>query len=310
MASSVATSSGAMGDRPRPILVSGMPRSGTTWLARLLATAPRTALAGREPMNPRGRQYALAGTLPGWVRLQEPDPRQVRALHRSYQGVNPWVYSRFGRRQWAAPFPWVKVVVKDPFAMLSLPMLTRVTLAQVVLIYRHPGAALASYRRMGWTVDVEGLEPLVDTFLRSTTAPGVTPAPRVEEVDDVGAIAWFWNCLHGIALADLPLTPGAVVLSHEDLAMGGTAAARAVFNRLGLRWNQAAVEEFWQSPRTQPRRTRSLHSFDRQPARAAREWRAKITPDERRRLESATGEVQKLLSDVRLELPPSAANHD
>ena len=46
-----------------PILVTGVPRSGNTWLARLLATSPGTAMAGREPMNPRGRQYALGGTL-------------------------------------------------------------------------------------------------------------------------------------------------------------------------------------------------------------------------------------------------------
>ena len=63
--------------RGRPILVTGVPRSGTTWLARLLAGSPGTALAGREPMNPRGRQYALGGTLTGWARLSDLTPASV-----------------------------------------------------------------------------------------------------------------------------------------------------------------------------------------------------------------------------------------
>ena len=65
-------------DGRRPILVTGVPRSGTTWLARWLAAGAGMALPGREPMNPHGRSYALAGTLTGWVRLSEPTPRQVQ----------------------------------------------------------------------------------------------------------------------------------------------------------------------------------------------------------------------------------------
>src|SRR5680860_1295625 len=99
-----------------PILVTGIPRSGTTWLARLLATASRTALTGREPMNPRGRQYALGRTLDGWTCLQQLSDRQRRAMWTAYHGVNPWVYSKYGRRQWLAPLPWTRVVVKDPYA--------------------------------------------------------------------------------------------------------------------------------------------------------------------------------------------------
>ena len=89
----------------RPILVTGVPRSGTTWLARLLALSPATALAGREPMNPRGRQYALGGSLDGWARLTDPSPYQRFLLRSAYRGWNPMVYSRFGTRQWAGPLP-------------------------------------------------------------------------------------------------------------------------------------------------------------------------------------------------------------
>ena len=132
----------------RPILVTGVPRSGNTWLARLLALSPGTALAGREPMNPRGRQYALGGSLDGWTRLTDPSPYQRFLLRTAYQGWNPMVFSRFGARQWAGPLPHTRVVVKDPYALLSLRTVVAATGATPVLVYRHPGAVLASYRRV------------------------------------------------------------------------------------------------------------------------------------------------------------------
>lgn len=85
-----------MGERSGPVLVTGMPRSGSTWTARLIATAHRASLPGREPMNARNRQYALAGTLDGWTRLGSLSARQSIALRASYAGVNPFTFSRYG----------------------------------------------------------------------------------------------------------------------------------------------------------------------------------------------------------------------
>src|SRR4051794_16992381 len=152
-----------------------MPRSGTTWLGRLLAGAPGTTLVGREPMNPHRGQYRLGGTLDRWVELRVPTRRQARLLRRAYHGRSPLVYGRYGRRQWAAALPSVRTVVKDPFAMLSLPCVARTTGAQVVLLYRHPGAALASYRRMGWTPDLDELRPVLAAHRARVGTPEDVP---------------------------------------------------------------------------------------------------------------------------------------
>ncbi len=98
----------------RPVLVTGVPRSGTTWLARELAAARGAALPGKEPMNPRPGQFALAGTLTGWTRLEHPTPAQVATLRRVYRGREPRVLSRYGVKQWAAALPGTTTVVKEP----------------------------------------------------------------------------------------------------------------------------------------------------------------------------------------------------
>src|SRR5688500_3784725 len=281
--------------RRTPILVTGVPRSGTTWLARLLAGAPGTALAGREPMNPRGRQYALGGTLHGWARLTAPTPAQRRRLRLAYRGWNPWVYSRYGHRQWSGPLPTTRLVVKDPFAMLSIPAVSGATGARPVLVYRHPGAVLASYRRMGWQPDLDELRSL----LASADLPyaaALPPVPALEKVSAAEAMGVFWAVLHEIALHDVAASgTDVVVLSHQELAGGGVAAGSALADVLGLRWTPAMAEELSKESAVSIPTSGRLHNFDRAPAQVAEEWRSKLTEDEVAQVEAATAATREKL---------------
>ncbi|HET6876614.1 MAG TPA: sulfotransferase [Jatrophihabitans sp.] len=291
----------------RPILVTGMPRSGTTWLARLLASAPGTALGGREPMNPRGRQYALAHTLPGWVELTAPTSRQRRALRSAYHGYNPLVFSRYGRRQWAAPLPWTRLVVKDPFAMLSVPAVREVTGACAVLLYRHPGAALASYRRMGWSPDVAELQPVLRDHRRRLGIASGAPLVAVDERGEAEAMGRFWAALYEMALDNVADLEDVVVVSHEEIASGGPTAGRRLFGALGLRWSSAAEAELAgaradSAPADAPADDRNLHNLDRAPGEVAAAWRKHVSPDEVAVIEAVTAEVRGRLDAERLAL--------
>ena len=291
--------------RGQPILVTGVPRSGTTWLARLLAGSPGTALAGREPMNPRGRQYALGGTLAGWARLTDLTPRQRRLLRLAYRGWNPWVYSRFGTRQWAGPFPHTRLVVKDPFAMLSLPSVVRATGALPVLVYRHPGAVLASYRRMQWQPDLEELGAIVAAVRSAGGGEQLPDLPRHGETSPAEEMGLFWSVLHELALSDAAQS-GLVVVSHPELATGGVAAGETLAKRLGLSWSPAMAAELSnEAPRAQVK-SEQLHNFDRAPAAVAEEWRAKLTNAEIERIEVVTEGTRARLQAARLTLSPTA----
>lgn len=286
------------GSRPGPLLVTGAPRSGTTWLARLLATAPGTGLAGREPMNPRGRQYALGGTLVAWTRLAQPSPRQRRALRTAYRGVNPWVMSRYGRRQWSAPLPWTRLVVKDPFALLSTPAIARLTGATPVVVVRHPGAVLASYRRMGWSPDLAEVAPLLAAHRRALDRPGADELAHVDAGDEVAAMAAFWSALHEIALDDRAGCP-AVWVSHDGLAAGGPDAGRRLFDRLGLAWSAQSTAE-WSGGDEQPAAEASgrLHELGRDPTHVAEAWRDRLAPGEVDRIEELTRPVRSRVDDA------------
>ncbi len=272
-----------------PILVTGVPRSGTTWLARTLASGSGAAMPGREPMNPRGGQYALGGSVSGWVRLTTLTGAQRRRLRAAYRGINPLVYGRYGIRQWSAWLPRTRIVVKDPFAMLSLPQLSAATGAQPVLVFRHPGAVLSSYRRMGWTADLEELRAVLPGDLNGLP----------DDLDEVSRMGHFWAALNRTALSDLEGLPRALVVSHQALVRGGDTATRRLFGLCGL-----ATAPGDQAP---PPTTESagapdhpgvgrpdsgaLHRFDRSAGELTGGWRSTVSDDELHRLEDIAGRV-------------------
>ena len=285
----------------RPILVTGMPRSGTTWLARLLAKSPGTALPGREPMNPRDRQYALGKTLHGWVRLTELTPRQRFLLSSAYRGWNPFVYSRFGSRQWAGPLPRTRLVIKDPYAMLSMPTVARATGAMPVLVYRHPGAILASFRRLEWRPRLGELARIVEAARVSEPDLTLPQLPAPGEASPAEEIGIFWSVLHEFALADAA-TCDAVVVSHSELAGGATAAGRVLATRLGLAWSPAMAAELSKKSSGGVVDAARLHNLDRAPAAVAEEWRSKLPDSEIELVEQVGAKTLAKVESARIPL--------
>jgi hypothetical protein len=289
--------------RGRPLLVTGVPRSGTTWLARQLAGAPGCAMTGREPMNPKKGQYRLAGTLDSWVRLQHPGMRQRLALRLAYSGLSPRVYGRYGHRQWAAALPVTRTVVKDPFAVLSVRAVVRETSAVPVLVYRHPAAVLASYRRMHWWPDVAEVSGAV-----SPEETEGEVAPLEDPTDDTRAMAWFWSTLNAVALHDLAEVDDAVVVSHEELAAGGDDALRTLFDACGVAWRDGAQPRRREPdgrpavPRDGGSSGQALHRLDRAPDQVATAWRAGIDDAELSTLEELAGPTYRALQAARLPL--------
>jgi hypothetical protein len=119
-------------------------------------------------------------------------------------------------------------------------------------------------------------------------------------------MAVFWSTLHRLALLDLRGT-GAVVVFHEDLALGGTSALEALFHRCGLDWNHrvaASTGAAWEkkpgpASSAQPGR---LHDFDRAPQSVAAGWRAHVSPTEVAVLDHLAHATWSRLQSLRLDV--------
>jgi hypothetical protein len=197
------------------------------------------------------------------------------------------MFSRYGSRQWAAPLPSTRIIMKDPFAVLSLRALSAVTNTVPVLLYRHPAAVLASYRRMGWTADTDEMTAL---GAPAPTGPG-----------DLAAMAAMWGWCHQVALADLEAVPEAVIVSHQALTNGAEAAHAVLCDRLGLGLAPALTDT--SAGTSSQRRDGVLHDFDRTAAAVATGWRERVAPDEIDQIESMVATVWSELESRQLRFP-------
>ena len=189
------------------------------------------------------------------------------------------VYSKFGTRQWAGPLPRTRVVVKDPYALLSMPAVAAATGAVPVLVYRHPGAILASYRRVTWRPRLDEVAAIASSPEVRATGPGPARRPRGRKrAHHRREMGVFWSVLHELALSDVAppgrsscRTPSWRGRRGRRPGAGRTPRAAVVAGD-GRRADQGVV------PRT--RGPPQLHNFDRAPAAVAEEWRAKLADGE------------------------------
>jgi hypothetical protein len=292
--------------------VTGIPRSGTTWVARLLARSPGTSMLGREPMNPRAGQFALGGRLHGWARLEHPDDGVARTLRRVYAGREPRTFGRYGVRQWRAAAQGTCLVVKDPFALLSVQAVAELTGAVPVVVFRSAAETLSSYRRMGWTADTE-------EFAALGAAAGEPAVDAAGDSDDVAAMARFWGWGYDRALDALDALAArghpSVVVSHAELTVAGIPGQNLLRGKLGL-------DPVSPAPRTPSRDPSSegptsdaqrvdpdrLHNFDRSPEEVLAQGRANVDADEAARIEGLTAATWARLTAYRLAIgAPGAA---
>lgn len=294
-----------------PIVVTGMPRSGTTWVATMLA-ATRRVVYVNEPLNPQhppggspgilnvrvtdrfqyitdanGDAYAdayahllaLRFGLAAELRVNRRPADIVRAAH---------TISRFALGRLTSRRP----LIADPFAVLSTRWFARRLGCRVVIVVRRPEAVISSRKRLGWTFDPGVLrsQTLLDA---EVLEPLEREHPALFDPRDelIGQGAQLWAILH-LAIAHIQReVPDVLVVRHEDLSRDPIAGFRALAEWLGLPFEprlEHAVRRATSSANpseldaSDPHRTRlnSIANLDN--------WRGRLTVDEIERVRTLT----------------------
>jgi hypothetical protein len=244
--------------------LTGLPRSGSTVLARILAAGPRCGYV-HEPFNPEcgveGWDWRFAmpseAILTAQLRalrserlrfrtaIYETDGPGRRALkrvvgsrgkfHHRLSRFNPWETAR---------------VIKDPTAPLVSSFLTKVGIP-VVFIVRHPGAIIRSYLSLGWSAfdDLERIRH---------RGPG-TPSAEVARHDlgELSAgqqVALLWTTV----VAEIERHARVRVAHYEDIMSNPGTAIPALARDLSLPWgwfNDRAVRSLTSGDVVQRRRS-------------------------------------------------------
>ena len=219
-----------------PIYLAGLPRTGTTWIASVLAATAGTAYF-HEPFNyrnveesaPFAMRYLRAGELAPEFAAYCERCFSGRQRHRSVIGRQP----KWRRR---LPFWPGRILIKDVHSLLALDWIDRRFGPRIVIVLRHPMAFADSWHRMAGDNSEQAIDrlltqpALLEDYLRPFES-------HIRSMDDFWSrIGAYWGACYYVVLQQQRNHPEWIAVRHEDFFEDTTKRFRELCSRLDLAW--------------------------------------------------------------------------
>ena len=301
------------GRAPRPILVTGSHRSGSTWLGQMIGASDDVGYI-HEPFNIDRGPGICRTRFPYWFTYIRPgtdgdtadDFRRLLAFRynhiaqargiRSRRDVR--VLARDGGRFFRYRVRHVRPLVKDPMALFSAEWIAESFDAQVIAVVRHPAAFASSLKLDGWThpfshfLDqpalmedhLRGFQDEIEAFAR-------------EEHDILDQAALLWRLIHKTIAEYRERHPDWLFVRHEDLSREPIEGFGTLFEALDLSYTEEVQEAILRSTsHSNPiDRDGKGHLFLTRDSRAnVDNWRRRLTPAEVERIRTRVADVSPL----------------
>ncbi len=255
----------------RPIVIAGLPRSGTTWTMRVLGTSPGAIKIpepdnedkypaaihakhslGRYPCLVPGQQakpyrglwaWILTGATEDWRSGQARRLLGPGAASRIFEGrmdLTTWAAATLARNpRPGSPTPG-RVIAKSIHAQLSLEWIANEFDITPLVLLRHPGNVLASWMEVQLKDGRNStLESRPEVRARYSERWGV-PQPGDDPIEKM---SWRIGLLVAALEEAMTRHPEWQVRTHEQLCTDSVATFRTLFADLGLEWSDA-TEQF------------------------------------------------------------------
>lgn len=239
-----------------PLLVTGLPRSGTSWAGKMLAAGGGLVYVN-EPLNPQhppGRspgvlnatvthrfQYICADNEEPWLAaFADTIALRYRFLAELRCNRSPYDLARMAKYGTAFTLGRLlrrRALLDDPFALFSAAWFCERLGCRAVVLIRDPVAFVGSWRRLGWRVDVR---ELLDQPLLVRDHP-VVERLRGHGADPIAATATLWTVARDVAAALAAARPDIRLVRYEDLARDPVARYRELYAWCGLTWSERAA---------------------------------------------------------------------
>jgi Sulfotransferase domain len=306
---SLGSRSAASADR-RPILVTGMPRSGTTWVGRMLTAGGAVGYIN-EPFNVESSAGTVRLPVDDWYAYVAPENEERvlsplvdllnfryplgRELMRSrsrtdvHHTIKMWLTSLRSRGR--------RPLIKEPHAVFSMGWFAERLRSEVVVTVRHPAAVVSSWKRLGWSFDFDHLlrQP---ALMRDWLEPFRAEMESARSNEDlVGRVALLWRIIYSVVRQCEQRSADVHVVRQEDLSRDPLGEYGRLYEALGLSFtSDAAAAVRASSSGDNPKETRVEHPHEtRIDSRANLEnWKHRLTEDECSRIRRLTEETAAL----------------
>ena len=313
-----------------PILLFGMPRSGTTWVGKILDSHPRTVYRHEPdswrrldevPLVPVGATHQYHGTIRGfWAGVGDIRAPKVcgklPVFPKNYLTAMQLACYRAGIRlsqlagKAGLDLPVIcaaaggdgrRIVWKsiESTARFGL-VLDALPQARGLLLIRHPCGYVASVLRgearqkfednRGASEDYGIFEMLLETPF---AAEKELTLARLRSLTGEERLAWRWALTNVKAMREVDGNPRCKVMIYDDACDDPLTAARSMYEHLQLDWS-TQTEQFVRASTGEDQN--AYYGVYRDPAKAARKWQTELPADTIERImavcrQSPLGEV-------------------
>lgn len=256
--------------RRSPVVIVGLPRSGTTWTMRVLGTSPGTIKTlepdheekyaaaihakrklGRYPSLVPGERadayralwkWILAGGQDTWRSIQARrllGPRYETRIFDGRMDLTTVVASTLARNPRPSKEDNGRVIAKSIHAHMSLEWLDQEFDITPLILLRHPASVLASWMEVnlkeGLYNTLESRPDIRARYLDRWDVP--QPGP-----DPVERLSWRIGLLVSVLEESLARNPTWHMRTHEQLCTDSESTFQKLFADLGLEWSDATPE--------------------------------------------------------------------
>lgn len=293
----------------RPILITGAPRSGTTWVGRMLAEDPGVRYI-HEPFNIAAPQCRCGVNLDYWFYYATSGDL---ALHRHLKHllaspVHPTnilnaidaVLSNQRRNEGLRGLKSIAIslrtrrpLIKDPLAIFSAEWLVTQFDMDVFVLIRHPAAFVASYKKLGWTHPFWHF--LQQPALLQDCLPLFTSEIEAfvnERRDLIEQAALLWRLIHFQIHRYQLAHPDWIFIRYMDLARDPLTGFTDIFRRAGLPFTksiQAKIVKY--ATASDQRELDNPYSIQRDSRSSIERWKQQLTASEVDRIRIQVADV-------------------
>lgn len=294
------------------ILVTGSHRSGTTWVGKMLATAPKVDYI-HEPFKPG---WSLPYTFTrsdvwfphiGAHNASRWERDVLRTLRFNFSWRHSFRMNPSVAQAWDATSRWVRwnsrryrgrrPLVKDPIALFAAPWLADRFGMDVVAMIRHPAAFCSSIKVKKWVFDWTHWSrqtELMDTLLAPFRDDLAEAQKRGCDLVDQGILQW--RIFHHVIDAYRRTRPEWHYVRHEDLSLDPVGGYRKMFEHCKLTWtpeSQRTIEQSSEEGNLKDAAVagKSTHYVQLDAKANIKNWQKRLSADEIARIRNGTEDV-------------------
>ena len=299
-------------DNMKPILITGAHRTGTTWMGKMLALDPGITYVS-EPLHLGHSRGVLSQPVENWYSYICDD--NGAQFENAFQNTIQFKYQLWTAiqhsRNWrlagkvVRDFPIFltsrllnrRALLKDPFAVLSVPWFISALDAQVVIMVRHPIPFVSSLKRLGWSFNFDHLlnQPLL---MRDHLEPFRSDMvhSKLDELDIVGQGILLWRMIYSLVHQYKTQGHDIQLVWHENLSQRPLPIFEELFQKLGIVFSQQIEEKIIIS--TQTSNPNEVAVYDEHAVKLnslanLRNWKKRLTDSEIERIDTGTRDVVK-----------------